>query len=308
MRLFEYSDLTAEIPADIFDSIVDIERLHALDGIRSSLYGEEMAVSRGPMLDSAKAAAEILYGAGSDAHSEAIGSLVSDPRDLSFDDPSLRHVCGLIGMADGIYRSDSRRSAIRTEDIPEALAALDESYRMADGADVNPLLLVPAAVVDLINVAPLSERNLEAAMLLMQSLFLSHGFMALACVPLESMIDQEDLEEALDDCSHGWADMSGDQFPFVRIVCEAVLACERRFDACYPLDMGRKLDKSTRILNVIKESRAPLSKTDICSMLPDVSRRTADSVISELLESRMVEKMGSYRDARYTVSRERNYR
>ena len=38
---------------------------------------------------------------------------------------------------------------------------------------------------------------------------------------------------------------------------------------------------------------------DICNLLPDVSRRTADVVLSKLIEEGRIQKTGSYRDARY---------
>ena len=65
------------------------------------------------------------------------------------------------------------------------------------------------------------------------------------------------------------------------------------------LDLGRKVKKGERIARIIEWSDEPLSKTDICNLLPDVSRRTADVVLSKLIEEGRIQKTGSYRDARY---------
>ena len=291
MHLFEYSGLTAEIPADIFDSIVSIERMRALDPIRLSEYRFAIPKAEQLMPRAAAESARYLFGANMAGYAQAmLGMLGADDR-LFFDAglPALHKVV----TGEGCDIDDGAR---------EALSQLSESFRMADEVDVNPLLLVPAATLDLINIAPFGESTVPTAMALMQGLLATRGFPSLRCISLESMMDKEDFEEAVVEGSIGWEDGASDPFPFVRCVCEAVLLCERRFDIAYPLDMGRKLDKSTRILNIIKSSREPVSKAEVCDIAPDISRRTADSVIAELVDAQLVEKVGSFKDARYASS------
>lgn len=262
MRLYEYSGLTAEIPADIFDSIVAIERLRALDPIRVREYSAAIPVAEGMILEGSP---------------QAVRGLFQSP-------PSFM---------------DASRAMGGDPDASE-LEQLDASYNMADGADVNPLLLVPAAVFDL---CMLSGTDPGASFPMTQALLAAHGFPALRCMDLASHADGEDLEEAIADSSDAWDIGGNDPFPFIRCVCAAVLECESRFDTAYPLDMGRKLDKSTRILNIIRSSREPVSKAEICAMAPDISRRTADGVIAELVDANLVEKGGSFKDARYSAVR-----
>lgn len=291
MHLFEYSGLTAEIPADIFDSIVAIERMRALDPIRLSEYRSAMPKAEQLMPRSAAEAARYLFGANMAGYAQAMLGMLGAEERLFFDAglPALHKVVTGEGTEIG-------------DDDLEALSQLGESFRMADDVEVNPLLLVPAAVLDLINIAPFGESTVPTAMALMQGLLATRGFPSLRCIAIEGMIDKEDFEEALIEGSIGWGDGANDPFPFVRCVCETVLLCERRFDNAYPLDMGRKLDKSTRILNIIKSSREPVSKAEICDIAPDISRRTADSVIAELVDAQLVEKVGSFKDARYAPS------
>lgn len=291
MHLFEYSGLTAEIPADIFDSIVSIERMRALDPIRLSEYRSAVPKAEQLMPRQAAEAARYLFGANMAGYAQAMFGMLGAEDRLFFDAglPALHKVV------------TGQELEIGDEDL-EALSQLGESFRMADDVEVNPLLLVPAAVLDLINIAPFGGSTVPTAMALTQGLLATRGFPSLRCVSLESMIDKEDFEEAIGESSIGWEDGANDPFPFVRCICEAVLLCERRFDTAYPLEMGRKLDKSTRILNIIKSSREPVSKAEICDIAPDISRRTADTVIAELVDAQLVEKVGSFKDARYAPS------
>lgn len=77
------------------------------------------------------------------------------------------------------------------------------------------------------------------------------------------------------------------------------MECYEEVSARYPLDLGRKVKKGERIARIIEWSDRPLSKTEICMLLPDISRRTADVVLSQLMEDGRIQKLGSYKDARY---------
>ena len=50
---------------------------------------------------------------------------------------------------------------------------------------------------------------------------------------------------------------------------------------------------------MLRNSLAPVSKRQICAALQDVSPRTVESVLAKLQSEGSVEKVGSYRDARY---------
>ena len=290
MRIFEYSGLISEIPADIFDSIVAIERIKALDHIRVKEYSSSMPEAEEAMPSVAGHHAAALMGdIPSPGYADALRTLIGFSDPISFDP----------GIA-ALNRAVAGTEIPQVPGTGDRMAQLDESYRMADSVDVHPLLIIPAAVLDMINVSPFGVHTLPTAMVMMQALLISHGYPALRCVPLESMADPEEFAEALDDSSAGWEDGANDPFPFIRWVCDAVLRCEERFDTVYPLDMGRGLDKATRILRIISSSRTPLSKAEICAMAPDISRRTADSVIAELLDARLIEKSGSFKDAKYS--------
>ena len=82
---------------------------------------------------------------------------------------------------------------------------------------------------------------------------------------------------------------------------EALVSSYNELDRRYPIVDNRKVKKRDRILHIIETSPAPLKKRDICACIPDVSIRTADVVLSDLLEQNKIEKLGTFKDAKYIM-------
>jgi hypothetical protein len=75
----------------------------------------------------------------------------------------------------------------------------------------------------------------------------------------------------------------------------------RELDRRYPIVGNKKVKKRDRILHIIETSQSPVRKKDICACIPDVSVRTAEVVLSDLIEQNKVEKLGTFKDARYVL-------
>jgi len=75
----------------------------------------------------------------------------------------------------------------------------------------------------------------------------------------------------------------------------------KELDRRYPIVNNRKVKKRDRILHIIETSPEPVKKRDICACIPDVSIRTADVVLSSLMEQNKIEKLGTFKDARYSL-------
>jgi hypothetical protein len=57
--------------------------------------------------------------------------------------------------------------------------------------------------------------------------------------------------------------------------------------------------KAQLVEALLMGSCVPISKADICDRLPEVSSRTVEHVLSQLIGEGKVIKIGTYRDARY---------
>ena len=62
---------------------------------------------------------------------------------------------------------------------------------------------------------------------------------------------------------------------------------------------GKRITKKARVEATILNSLTPLSKADICSILPDVSPTTVEAVLGAMVKSGSIRKIGSSRSARY---------
>lgn len=50
---------------------------------------------------------------------------------------------------------------------------------------------------------------------------------------------------------------------------------------------------------LLRDMYAPISKAEICERLPEVSVTTVERALGNLVKAGIIEKMGTYRDARY---------
>lgn len=323
MHIFEYSGITESIPIDIAENIAKIESLRAMDRIREDVYSKELKVAR----ESCR-------------HSSATSSCSMEWLDTGKDSPIIEGCLnamdglesgsipidlsesGLISLhstlMNGTTRKDSRYRlrdsdpdrhdihvnairAVPAQNIRNCVEQMSASYIMARDVGVQPILLAPSMVLDLLNIRPFPEGNWRISRLLLSRCLIDGGYSGLEVSSLERRMElsSEDYYDAVAESSSGWNGNESDPYPFIRFVTDMVLECYEEVSARYPLDLGRKVKKGERIARIIEWSDRPLSKTEICMLLPDISRRTADVVLSQLMEDGRIQKLGSYKDARY---------
>lgn len=335
MHIFEYSRITEGIPSDIVDTLLSIERIRAFDNIRIGVYGKELDFAKDITASRNAASTNRMETGAPDC--KTIGQSVeetatrdpvlagclnmyselAEPFDMDVDEGTLLHMHRTI--TNGITRRDSRfrlrdghdegddepriraMKPLSAESVKTAMDQMLSSYNAANDVGVLPLLLSPCLIVDFLNVHPFNESNWRISRALLQMLLLRGGFHALRYVSLDSRISDsaEDYYDALSESSSGWRSNESDPFPFIRYISEAVLDCYREFDARYPLDRCRKMQKSDRVPSVLGFTDRPMTKSEIHLMLPDMSKRTMDMVLTELVKDGEVMKIGSYKDARY---------
>ena len=62
---------------------------------------------------------------------------------------------------------------------------------------------------------------------------------------------------------------------------------------------GKKISKSERIEQTVLNSVLPVSKAEICDILPDVSPTTVEAVLGRMIKDGAIKKMGQARATRY---------
>lgn len=132
-------------------------------------------------------------------------------------------------------------------------------------------------------------------------LLYKEGYDVVKYISYEEQINKyKDLYyEALRISSKGWDLNENDYFAFVENFIFMLLRCYRELDMRFSVVNGKKLSKTNRIEETLKNSITPLSKADIYKVLPDVSVTTIESVLGKLVKSGVVEKTGTSRNTRY---------
>lgn len=323
MHIFEYSGITEGIPSDIAETIAKIESIRALDPIRRRVYSKELHIAESACIDDSIRSSLFLE-----------GILMTDPdgtdscqytglRDTWMDSVSTASdvdETGLISLhkriTNGYTRRDSRFRLRDRDDrdehvhnirpspareIESSVEQMNASYRMARDVGIQPILLIPNMVLDLLNIRPFQEANWRISRMLLTSLLIAGGYDSLRISSLERHLadNREDYYDSVAESSSGWTNNDSDPFPFIRFITGMILECYDETAARYPLDDGLKVKKNERIARIVEWNREPISKSEICRLLPDVSIRTADVVLTGLVSEGRLQKIGTYRNARY---------
>lgn len=192
------------------------------------------------------------------------------------------------------------------EDTPEAMKQLWYAYLDArQDAGINRLLLIPCVILDFLCIHPFSDGNGRMSRLLSLLLLYKEGYDVVKYISYEEQINKyKDLYyEALRISSIGWDTNSNDYFAFAENFIFTLLRCYRELDMRFSVVNGKKIPKNVRIEETLKNSITPLSKTDICRVLPDVSPSTVESVLGGLVKRGIITKIGSSRNTKYIYNK-----
>ena len=75
--------------------------------------------------------------------------------------------------------------------------------------------------------------------------------------------------------------------------------CYKELDKRFAVVNGKKVSKKVRIEATVLNSLTPISKAEICKILPDVSPTTVEMVLGMMIKEGSIKKIGSGRSTRY---------
>lgn len=249
---------------------------------------------------------------------DALATIHGDPSSLDLDERTVlglhrimmshtTHEGGLYKMRDNVIVSvsDGKREVVfepvPASETPDAMRQLFLAYREARDEGMEPLLMIPCVILDYLSIHPFPDGNGRTSRLLTMLLLYNSGFDVCRYVSMDEHIalTRDEYYRALAQSSDGWYENQWTYVPFVRYFLRTLLECYIDLDTRFAVVNDRRMKKSDRIEAMLENSLVPVSKRQICVALPDVSPRTVESVLSRLQSEGKVEKIGSYRDARY---------
>lgn len=195
-----------------------------------------------------------------------------------------------------------RFSPVPAEETSKAMEQLELAYLDAYGnSNINQLLLIPCVILDFLCIHPFKDGNGRMSRLLSLLLLYKNGFDAGKYISFEEQINKNKAwyYEALHASSENWHENKNTYFAFMQQFLTTLYFCYQELDKRFAVVNSKKINKTTRIEETVLNSILPISKSEICKILPDVSPTTVEAVLSKMLKSNLITTLGSGRATKY---------
>jgi Fic family protein len=183
-----------------------------------------------------------------------------------------------------------------------AMEQLELAYLDASGdANINQLLLIPCVILDFLCIHPFRDGNGRMSRLLSLLLLYKNGYDVGKYVSFEEQINNHKAfhYEALRQSSVGWHTNENSYFPFIENFLSMLYMCYKELDKRFAVVHGKKVTKTARIEATVLNSLTPISKAEICAILPDVSPTTVEAVLGAMVKNGTIRRIGAGRASRY---------
>ena len=187
-------------------------------------------------------------------------------------------------------------------DTPQEMEQLVLAYTEArDNPNINQLLLIPCVILDFLCIHPFRDGNGRISRLISLLLLYKNSFDVGKYISFEEQINKRkgNYYEALFQSSIGWHENKSDYSHFIIEFLITLYLCYKELDQRFAVIGTKRVTKHSRIEAVVLNSLTPISKGDITKVLPDVSPTTIEAVLSKMVKSRSIQKIGKGRSTKY---------
>jgi len=196
---------------------------------------------------------------------------------------------------------------VRFDPVPawETPEAMDELCKAVNEAlsdpEMDPLLLIPMFILDFLCIHPFNDGNGRMSRLLTLLLLYRADYTVGKYISIEKLIadTKESYYEALQASSDGWHEGTNDYRPFVRYMLGVIVAAYREFSSRVEILVTKKLSKPGRVREIIKNTTGRSTKAEIMAQCPDVSQKTVERALKELMDAGEILKIGGGRYTSY---------
>lgn len=224
---------------------------------------------------------------------DALDEIHSKHDQMSFSENMILHIHEMMTGVAGYELSGKYKEAMQQL----VLAYMDAR----DNPKINKLLLIPCVILDFLCIHPFSDGNGRVSRLLSLFLLYKSGYDVGKYVSFEEQInDSKDFYyEALQESSIGWHTNENSYFEYMKNFLSMLYKCYKELDKRFSTVNGKKLKKTERIEQTVLNSVIPVSKAEICDILPDVSPSTVEAVLGKMVKTGLVMKLGQSRATKY---------
>ena len=195
-----------------------------------------------------------------------------------------------------------RFAPVPAEETEGAMEQLFLAFSEANSdANINALLLIPCVILDFLCIHPFRDGNGRMSRLLSLLLLYKNGFDVGKYISFEEQINKNKTwyYQSLKESSEAWHDSKNNYFPFMQNFLSVLYECYQELDKRFALVNSKKITKTSRIENVVLNSLLPISKSEICKLLPDISPTTVEAVLGKMVKSGIITTLGSGRGTKY---------
>lgn len=193
-------------------------------------------------------------------------------------------------------------------ETPEAIDSICNAFQesLAD-SEMDPLLLIPMFILDFLCIHPFNDGNGRMSRLLTLLLLYRSGYFVGKYISIEKLIadSKSTYYEVLQDSSVNWHESENDYLPFVRYMLGIVIAAYREFSSRVDVLVTKGLSKPERVREIIRRTTGRITKRQIMNQCPDISQKTVERALKELMDKGEIIKIGGGRYTSYTWNWER---
>lgn len=191
---------------------------------------------------------------------------------------------------------------VAAKDTPATMRELILAYMEArDDSSINQLLLIPCFILDFLCIHPFRDGNGRMSRLLTLLLLYKADFDISKYISFEEQINQmkgryyDDLKKS----SENWHDNSNNYIPFMENFLYTLYLCYKELDKRFLTLSSEKISKKKRIEQIVLSAFIPISKKEIQNLLPDISVSTIEIVLAQMINDKLIEKIGTTKNTRY---------
>ena len=195
-----------------------------------------------------------------------------------------------------------RFKPLDAKETPDAMEQLVLAYNDAcNNANINQLLLIPCVILDFLCIHPFRDGNGRMSRLLTLLLLYKNGFDVGKYISFEEQINNNkgNYYEALRLSSIDWIEDKQSYIPFIENFLSTLYMCYKELDKRFSVVNCNKITKKARIEATVLNNLTPISKAEICKILPDVSATTVEAVLGNMVKNGTIKIIGSGRYTKY---------
>lgn len=183
--------------------------------------------------------------------------------------------------------------AFQTADAMDALCTAFQSAWNANAMD--RLILIPMFILDFLCIHPFNDGNGRMSRLLTLLLLYRAGYIVGKYISLEMLIEHTKATyyEALQESSIGWHTGENTYAPFVRYYLGILEKAYNTFEERVEHLKHRQRSKPERIQAVIEQHLGSITKKELMTLCPDISKVTIERTLTNLVKNGVIKKIGA---------------